>query len=155
MLVHVTLKEDNTFSLQNSYSFVYNCDRVYRAIETIENKKYLKPHEIIPDISSETTTMTIPTTTVNSKLTHIFGTRGAEIFMIILVLLFGLGLIAMEIKYVQLRNKLKEYKLHGGETGNPAYDNPVFNGSHRSPERYIKSGSIPLYVRNSNSNIAQ
>ena len=91
--------------------------------------------------------MTIPTTTVNSKLTHIFGTRGAEIFMIILVLLFGLGLIAVEIKYVQLRKKLKEYKLHGGETGNPSYDNPVFNGAHRSPERYIKFGSLPFNVK--------
>ena len=93
--------------------------------------------------------ITIP---VDSKLSHIFGTRGAEIFMIVLVLLFGLGLIGIEIKYVQLRNKLKEYRLHGGETAEPAYDNPMYSGERRS-ERYNKTSSIPSHVRNKNSNI--
>ena len=97
-----------------------------------------------------------PTTTPpDTKVTHIFETRGAEIFMIVLVLLFGLGLIGVEIKYVQIRNKLKEYKLNGGETGNPAYDNPMYSGGHRSPERYIKTSSIPSNIRNNNFNIAR
>ena len=88
------------------------------------------------------------TTTPPTKLTHIFGTRGAEIFMIVLVLLFGFGLMCIVIKYVQIRNKLKEYKLNGGETGNPSYDNPMYGGGHRSPERYIKTSSIPFQIRN-------
>ena len=64
--------------------------------------------------------------------------------------MFGLGLIALAVMYFQLRQKLKEYKLHGGETMTPAYDNPMYSGGHRSPERYIKMGSIPYHSRNNN-----
>ena len=106
--------------------------------------------------TSTTSTPTPPETTKPPiKTSHIFGTRGAEIFMIILVLLFGLVLILLAIKYVQLRDKLKEYKLHGGETGNPAYDNPMYGGGHRSPERYIQSGSVPYHIGNNNINNRQ
>lgn len=105
--------------------------------------------------TAATTERTTTTPPDDTKLTHIFGTRGAEIFMIVLVLLFGLGLIGVEIKYVQIRKKLKEYKLNGGETANPAYDNPVYGGGHQSPERYIKTSSIPFHIRNNNSNNAR
>ena len=88
-----------------------------------------------------------PTTVVPVVTSHIFGTRGAEIFMIILVLLFGAALIVLTIKYLQLRDKLKEeFKLNGLENANPAYDNPMYGG-HRSPERYNKIDSIPRYPR--------
>lgn len=93
-----------------------------------------------------------PTKDPQVDIHHIFETRGAEIFMIILVLLFGAALIVLLLKYVQLRDKLKEeFKLNGVENVNPAYDNPMYGG-HRSPERYNKIDSIPYYPKNNSSN---
>ena len=76
------------------------------------------------------------------KTARIFGTWGAEVFMIILVLLMGLGAIALGIKYAQLRDKIKEYRLNGGDIANPTYDNPMYGGGHRAPERYVEMGSV-------------
>ena len=113
------------------------------------------------DRTTTTTTTSQPTSTLPSpsilptnespvKNSQIFGTRGAEIFMIILVLLLGAALIVLTIKYVQLRDKLKEeFKLNGLENVNPAYDNPMYGGQ-RSPERYNKIDSIP-YIHNSHN----
>ena len=102
-----------------------------------------------PTPDTNNTNPTIQPTRVTPVMTsHIFGTRGAEIFMIILVLLFGAALIVLTIKYLQLRDKLKEeFKLNGLENVNPAYDNPMYGG-HRSPERYNKIDSLPYYPRN-------
>ena len=63
---------------------------------------------------------------------RIFGTKGTEVFIIILVLLFGIGLITLAIKYLQLKDKLNEYRLHGatGYAGNPTYDNPTVSYTH-------------------------
>ena len=95
-------------------------------------------------ISSTNATTKNPTTKATTKATtpeneektaRIFGTWGAEVFMIILVLLMGLGAIALGIKYAQLRDKIKEYRLNGGDIANPTYDNPMYGGGHRAPER--------------------
>lgn len=91
-------------------------------------------------ISSTNATTKNPTTKATTpeneeKTARIFGTWGAEVFMIILVLLMGLGAIALGIKYAQLRDKIKEYRLNGGDIANPTYDNPMYGGGHRAPER--------------------
>ena len=104
--------------------------------------------------TNRTTPSIKPTNESQVESHHIFETRGSEIFMIILVLLFGAALIVLLLKYVQLRDKLKEeFKLNGIENINPAYDNPMYGG-HRSPERYNKIDSIPYYPKN-NSNRMQ
>ena len=83
---------------------------------------------------------------------RIFGTKGAEVIMIILVLLFGVGLITLAIKYLQLKDKLNEYRLHSGVPGatgyggNPTYDNPMFSGEQRSAERYEPRPSIAYHI---------
>ena len=115
------------------------------------------------DRTTTTTTTSHPTSTKPSPSIlptkespvqngQIFGTRGTEIFMIILVLLLGAALIVLTIKYMQLRDKLKEeFKLNGLENVNPAYDNPMYGGQ-RSPERYNKIDSIPYIHRNNSHN---
>ena len=107
--------------------------------------------------SLSTIVPTVPTTKNPVESAGIFGTKGAEIFMIILVVIFAICLIALAVKYAQLQDKLKEYRLHGGETdatgynNNPAYDNPMYNAGHRSAERYTQRGSIPYNAGNNNN----
>ena len=129
--------------------------------------EYFQHTTTTPSLSTSlsTTTMSVsPTVSIDTTKSpvenaRIFGTKGAEIFMIILVVIFFICLIALAIKYVQLRDKLKEYRLHGGETGatrylggtNPAYDNPMYNTGHRTTERYTQSGSIPYIIGNNNN----
>lgn len=111
--------------------------------ETLE--EYNKHTTKVPstNATSKATTTKATTPKHKEKTARIFGTWGAEVFMIILVLLMGLGAIALGIKYAQLRDKIKEYRLNGGDIANPTYDNPMYGGGQRAPERYVEMGSIP------------
>ena len=103
-------------------------------------------------------TMTSPSTTKGPTpgtitSARIFGTKATEIFMVILVVIIGIALAVLCLKYLQLRDKLKEYQMHGSAPGtgryfaggNPAYDNPVYGGQ-RSAERYEHRGSAPYHI---------
>ena len=106
--------------------------------------------------NSPTNAPTLPPATTKApevESARIFGAKGTEVFMIILVLLFGIGLVTLAIKYLQIKAKLNEYRLHGatGYAGNPTYDNPMFSGEQRPAERYEPRPSIAYHIDYNNA----